>query len=323
MPEDVATLFLSIESLADIAHYLNISIEELERQVNNPIYHVYKIPKHSGGYRTIQAPENELKHLQQKLNEAFQACYSFHKPMVATAYTKNAKDDHRSAIYKNAASHIGKNYLMSLDLKDFFPSISARRIRTLFMGPQFRQSEQNATILALLTCYQGKLPIGAPSSPVLSNFVCLDLDSQLNDYCQANQITYTRYADDLSFSSDIYFDKSTINTIKEIIQNQGFTINEKKFRIQSKNKKQVVTGLTVNEKVNIDRKYIKLVRAKIHSIQTYGLEAAANIHLKFPANLSQSDIDHFHQQLRSQIAFIGQVRGKEDEVYRKMREGVD
>lgn len=315
-------LFLSIQSTHELCRFLNISARKLERLINEPSYQQYTIQKRSGGRRIIQAPSKELKQVQKKLNAALQTSYSMLRPMTTFGFCKNEEEDFRSNIVKNAEPHIGMNYLLGLDLQDFFPGIPARKVKELFLGPLFQMPREIAILLTLLMTYEGKLPVGAPTSPVLSNFICLDLDENLAYFSTENQLNYTRYADDLSFSSDNYFDRNTIDAIKKAIQDQGFTINEKKFRIQTKNKKQVVTGLIVNEKVNVDRKYLKLVRAKIHSIQTLGLEAAANIHLKFPANLSNEDIAHFQQQLQGQVNFIGQVRGAEDEVYLKMRRGV-
>lgn len=316
-------LFLSIQTTHELCRFLDISARKLERLINEPSYHQYSIPKRSGGRRTIQAPSKELKQVQKKLNAVLQTSYSFHRPLTTFGFTRNADDDVQSNIMKNAEPHIGMNYLLGLDLQDFFPGITARKVKELLLGPIFQMPREIAILLTLLMTYEGKLPVGAPTSPVLSNFICLDLDEKLAAFSSENHLNYTRYADDLSFSSNHYFDRNTIDAIKKTIQDQGFTINEKKFRIQGKNKKQVVTGLTVNKKVNVDRKYFKLVRAKIHSIQSLGLEAAANIHLKFPANLSSEDIAHFLQRLQGQLTFIGQVRGLEDAVYLRMKRGLE
>lgn len=316
-------LFLSIQSTHELCRFLNISARKLERLINEPSYHQYTIQKRSGGRRIIQAPSKELKQVQKKLNSALQTSYSFHRPMTTFGFCRNEEEDFRSSIVKNAEPHIGMKYLLGMDLQDFFPSIPARKVKDLLIGPLFQMPREIAILMTLLMTYEGKLPVGAPTSPVLSNFICLDLDEKLAAFSSENHLNYTRYADDISFSSNQYFDRNTIDAIKKTIQDQGFTINEKKFRIQTKNKKQVVTGLIVNEKVNIDRKYLKTVRAKIHSIQTLGLEAASNIHLKFPANLSNEDMQQFLLQLQGQVNFIGQVRGAEDEVYLRMRREVE
>ncbi len=111
-------------------------------------------------------------------------------------------------------------------------------------------------------------PRVSPTSPVLSNMVCFKLDNQLELWCKQNEITYTRYADDLTFSSDNPIDTKLIVDIRSIIVQNDFCVNEKKLRIRAKNRKQTVTGLIVNDKVNVDRKLMKNVRAMLHDYRT-------------------------------------------------------
>jgi RNA-directed DNA polymerase len=153
---------------------------------------------------------------------------------------------------------------------------------------------------------------------VLSNIICLPLDYALSSYCENNQITYTRYADDLSFSSNKYFSEKCISEIRQIIKEQQFAINEKKFRINSRKSQQKVTGLVVNNKVNVDRTYIKTLRACLHNWKLSGLEHAAAKHycVIMPSNEQQTQ---FVNKLKGQIEFIGMVRGKEDKIYLKLR----
>jgi RNA-directed DNA polymerase len=223
-------------------------------------------------------------------------------------------------IVENARMHVGKKHIWNIDLKDFFPSISAQRITALFTSPCFKYDEQIANALTLLTTCEGRLPTGAPTSPVLSNFVCRELDNHLCNYCNNNTLQFTRYADDLTFSSNTMITQETIQQIITIINENGFEINRKKLRLQSSYRRQTVTGLTVNEKVNVNRKLLKKIRAMQHDLNTNGLDIAARRHFK--VNFDDiSDLRHyFLNRLNGYIGFMGQVRGRGDEVYRKMKE---
>jgi RNA-directed DNA polymerase len=208
--------------------------------------------------------------------------------------------------------------VLNLDLKDFFTSISASRVKALFLAKHFEFPEEIATALALLCSYRGQLPTGSPCSPVLSNFICLELDHSLQAFAQSNGLFYTRYADDLTFSSDRAIQQSMIEVLRQIIVKNGFQINDKKFRLRTANRKQIVTGITVNEKVNVDRRFLKKTRAMLHDLQKNGLEQAAQKHYG-GSTLNAQLKDLFLSRLRGYISFIGQVRGQQDPTFLKMK----
>ena len=222
-------------------------------------------------------------------------------------------------IVANAKVHVGKKHVLNIDLKDFFPSIPAKRIKKLFTSPYFDYSEQMAIALTLLTTYKAKLPTGAPTSPVLSNFICLELDACLRTFCKENGLLFTRYADDLTFSSDNIILQDTILDIILLIRENGFAINEKKLRVQSSSRKQTVTGLTVNEKVNVDRRLLKKIRAMIHDLTTNGIDAATQRHFNLKTTIDSEFQRRFIHRLEGYINFVGQVRGKHDSVYLKLK----
>ncbi|MFH1159514.1 MAG: reverse transcriptase family protein [bacterium] len=165
---------------------------------------------------------------------------------------------------ENALRHVGRNFLLSLDLKDFFPGISAKWIYRLFREEPFSFPDNIAIPLALLTTYRKSLPTGANTSPILSNFVCRELDEQLSMLAETSELVYTRYAYDLTFSSNLPFTPAMIARIRKIISDNGFQVNEKKVRLRSRHSRQVVTGITVNEKPNIPQCYIRNLRAILH-----------------------------------------------------------
>ncbi|MDR1526119.1 MAG: reverse transcriptase family protein [Dysgonamonadaceae bacterium] len=285
--------------------------------IQNPPYKSFKIPKRKGGIREIFAPEKSLKEVQRDLNVYLQAYYQQIKPDCVYGFTlKPTENEPFCNIVKNAEPHIRKRFVLNIDIKDFFPSIPAKSVLELFRSHLFNFNEQTAIVCALLLTYKGRLPAGAPTSPVISNFICLSMDSELLQYSQNNQLTYTRYADDLTFSADYPIRREQITAIIAIIGKSGFSINKKKFRIVSSYTQQKVTGIIVNQKINIDRRQIKKVRAMLHDCQTNGVATAAAKHF----GMAQADErlqNKFLNHLNGHIRFIGQVRGKNDPIYRK------
>lgn len=194
----------SIETPIELCRFLKTPFLTLSELINNPTYHHYTIKKKRGGERHIYAPDKNLKVVQKRFNYFLQAYYSCIKPSEVLGFVINPNivGAHFCNIVENAQPHTGKKHLLNIDLKDFFPSIAASSVKAVFSSPYFNFSEQLATALTLLTTYEGKLPIGTPTSPVISNFVCMPLDADIRKYCLINNIQYTRYADDLTFSSD-------------------------------------------------------------------------------------------------------------------------
>ena len=316
-----ALVLLSIESPIELCRFLYTSLVQLEQIINTPLYHHYDIEKKRGGKRRISAPDRQLKKIQKRLNYFLQAWYLWIKPPEVHGFVINP---HYSGahcnIVANAKVHTGKKHILTIDLKDFFPSISAKRIKALFSSPFFNYNEQVSIALTLLTTYEAKLPTGAPTSPVLSNFVCLKLDSSLRDFCSVNDLRFTRYADDLTFSSDTIISHDTILDIILLIRDNGFSINEKKLRIRSSGQKQTVTGLTVNKKVNVDRRLLKKIRAMLFDLKTNGIEVATQRHLHLNNATDFNQQTYFLNRLEGYLNFVGQVRGKNDPIYLRFKQ---
>jgi RNA-directed DNA polymerase len=302
-------LLLSVDSPVDLSTFLGQTFYGLEKIINNPSYQHYQIKKKKGGWRDIYAPDEELKKIQKRLNNCLQAYYLSVKPAEVHGFVINPGTDKQCNIATNALAHTHKKYVLNMDLKDFFPNISAKQVFDVFSSPLFGYNEQIATALTLLTTLNGALPTGAPTSPAISNFACLDLDKLLNIHAIAHSIDYTRYADDLTFSSNQAFTDDIRNGISHIIQDCGFIINEKKVRLVTSNRKQTVTGLTVNETVNVDRKLLKQVRAMLHDLETNGWDKAAQKHLKLTNLPDKLHRAMFMNKLVGYINFIGQIKG--------------
>ncbi|THU36985.1 RNA-directed DNA polymerase [Niastella caeni] len=241
-------------------------------------YRKFFLPKKSGGKRLISAPMPRLKQVQYWLLENIFNKVAVHP--AAHGFTL------QRSIISNAQPHIGKEVVVNIDVKDFFPSIHYKRVKGLLQ--QLGYSEKIAVILALLcteavteeVTIDGKnyfvqkgnrvLPQGAPTSPAITNILCYKLDIRLQGLAAKNQCSYTRYADDVTFS----FDKPNANAqqlvwrIKKVLADEGFTVHPDKIRIMRKGTCQEVTGVVVNEKLGISRKKLRQFRAALHQLKT-------------------------------------------------------
>ena len=153
--------------------------------------------------------------------------------------------------------------------------------------------------------------MGAPTSPVISNFTCFMLDRKLMRFVQTNALKFTRYADDLTFSTSAEIKAQHLQDILQIIESEKFRINETKSRVQRQTGRMLVTGLKVNERVNVNRKYIRNIRAMLNNWATHGLVKAAE------RNNNQIQ---FLNILKGKLDFLCMVRGKNDAIYQKLHE---
>ena len=319
-----ALIFLSLEKPIHLCNFFRTLFFRLQKIINNPSYKQFTISKKKGGNREIFAPSNELKKIQKRLNYFLQAYYLCIKPKEVHGFVINP---HYLGTYcnivENAKVHTCKKFVLNVDLKDFFPSISAKQVKEIFASPLFNFNEQISTALALLTTFKGTLPIGAPTSPVISNFICKQLDTDIIQFSKKNFLAYTRYADDLTFSSNYPISDDTVLDIVNLIQKNNFKINEKKLRLRTANRKQTVTGITVNEKVNVDRKLLKKIRAMLHDLKTNGIDMATQRHFNIKGEIDTKFKGFFIHRLEGYINFVGQVRGKTDSLYIKLKTAFD
>jgi len=246
---------------------------------NDQKYIGFTIPKKNGGERKIKSPVDQVKHLQRRLADLLNQCFdetsmgSKHKRSLSHGFRK----DH--SIRTNAINHINKRHVFNIDLQDFFPSINFGRVRGFFIkNAHFQLDPKIATIIAQIACHDNELPQGSPCSPIISNLIGHLLDIRMVNFAKRAKCTYSRYADDLTFSTNRNefpakiaiqsYDNQWVssNTLKKEIEKVGFTINEKKTSLQYKTTRQIATGLVVNKKVNIKREYYRQTRSMCHSL---------------------------------------------------------
>lgn len=218
--------------------------------------------------------------------------------------------------------------MYNIDLEDFFTSIHQARIWKKLQLPPFNLKDTKieiANLLSGLVCFKGNdksyLPQGAPTSPILSNIICERLDRRLLGVAKRFNVKYSRYADDLTFSSNhnVFQDKSDfIIEIKRIITNENFKINEKKTRLQKRGYRQEVTGITVNDKLNVKRRFIQELRFDIYLIERYGFEKATELYINRYKNfLSPSKT--LSKIIAGKLDYLKMVKGYDDSTYLKLK----
>lgn len=238
-------------------------------------YTTFDIDKKSGGKRTIKAPIPKLKKLQSHLSHVLYQCLAEIEREHGTKPISFGFRKDRS-IAENATRHKRRRWVLNLDLEDFFPSFHFGRVRGFFMKDKaFNLHPEVATTIAQIACDGSALPQGSPCSPVISELIAQILDMRLVRLAKKYGVTYTRYADDITFStSQKEFpaglanvdpsDPSIWHLSEELvgkIVTSGFKLNAAKTRMQFRGSRQMVTGLVVNEKVNIRSDYYRRSRA--------------------------------------------------------------
>lgn len=330
--EEIKSKFCNLKTLDDLADLLDVPKSKLyyyafKAKLDNH-YKNFDIPKKSGGKRRILAPASPLKIIQKKISQVLQAVYYVKAPVQGFVQSRS--------ILTNATRHLErgrKKFVFNADLEDFFPTISIFRVQNLLVATPYTLPPFVAETIARLTCYMGFLPQGAPSSPIISNMICAKMDTRLRKLAQANKCTYTRYADDITISTNrptfpkeiASYDATQSMTIigldfQNAIQENGFKLNEKKARLQTKYKRQEITGLTVNAFPNVSRKFIRQIRAMLFAWEKYGYEKAQKEYLEKYRRPPYRQGISFKKVIRGKLDFLKMVKGPEDPVYLKFRD---
>ncbi|MBP3644330.1 MAG: RNA-directed DNA polymerase [Alistipes sp.] len=303
-----------------ITYYCNPKRTDRKRYIN------FTIPKKSGGERTISAPVRGLKSILFSLNTLLQALYEPSK--YAMGFTQGR------SVVDNAKIHIGQRYIYNIDLKDFFPSIDKSRVWKRLTLPPFNFNSDIAhTIAGLCTMRiveDGKerfvLPQGAPTSPILTNAICDTLDRRLGAVAKRFGLRYSRYADDITFSSMHYVygkDSEFIKELHRVIKSQNFTINESKTRLQSLGYRQEVTGVIISDKINVAKRYTREIKTLLHIWDRYGYMAACESYTKSHHvkndNFKRVGYPKLESVIAGKLQYMKMVKGAEDAVYQTLQ----
>jgi len=295
----------------DVATFLGLSMNQLRwltfhrRGATLVHYHRFDIPKKTGGRRLISAPKPALAAAQQKILSTILT------PLAVEPEAHGFVTGH--SIVSNATPHVGKAVVINLDLADFFPTLTYRRVRGLFA--KLGYSGSVSTVLALLctepprltTEVDGKmyhvalgervLPQGACTSPAITNAICRRLDRRLAGLAKKHSFTYTRYADDLTFSGALPKTAGRLlKSVRAILADEGLNENPAKTRVMRRGRRQEVTGLAVNDKLSVTRTARRELRAILHNAAKHGLAAQ-----------NRKDHPNFAAYLRGRVAFFRMI----------------
>lgn len=344
--EEVKKMFQQMKSADDLVNILNLVNRNLYGEKTIPLklkfltYHAFhsknkykefEISKKTGGTRRICAPNKSLKSILSTLNKTFHYIHSSH----ASSHGFEKK----KSVATNAAKHINKNYVYNIDLKDFFSNIKQARIHKKLQLAPFNVKVDIADLISNLVCYQSEdnfsidekiykndnyLAQGFPTSPLLSNIICERLDRKLTGLAKRFGVQYSRYADDITFSSNhnVYNEKSFQNELNKIITYEKFEINEKKTRLQKRGYRQEVTGITVNEKINVTKSYIKKLRGSIYLLEKFGIKETNNI-FKRNKYIKNSKKNYALKYISGKLEYLKMIKGNDDSTYLKLKERFD
>lgn len=354
--EQISKRFAQTKDIEQFCHLLNFCQNHLYSQIifsfspivlkkmvltdQKKLYKTYYIQKKNGNSRQIDAPIPELKVFLQCVKVVFEAIYKIHHSAHGFVSARS--------VLTNAKIHINSNYVFNIDLKDFFHSIEIGRILSRFTYPPFNFNKDNGreiigNYIAWLSCIRTSqktdnaafgneilkqvLPQGSPLSPILTNIICERLDRKLLELAKLYGAKYSRYADDITFSSSTnVFKKEDIfrKSLIEIITAEMFLINDEKVRLQKRGQRQSVTGITVNVTPNLPSRYLKELRMWLYYLENYSISRVVNIftlHQHKNKNIKPSTSftsQYLFSYLRGKLNYLGMIRGKENLAYNKL-----
>lgn len=314
------TIPAELANEAALLIYLDLGTAELKKiwYYRGRMYQHFSVAKSPNKVRIISAPDDRLKFLQRRLAEKLNELYRPRNPVHGFVADRSVKT--------NALAHLHRRFVVNIDIKDFFSTISQNRVEGMLssLGIDNRVSE----IIGQICCNNGRLPQGAPSSPVISNMICFRLDKNLMEIAKEARCIYTRYADDVTFSSHqpptALFETALPRAgrispdllapkLREVFQQNGFAINANKAHYADRHSRRIVTGLKINELLNVDRRYVRNIRAALHSIEALGLKDAEK---KFHDHHGGHSSLAAH--LLGKISFLTHIKGQSDPVVRSI-----
>lgn len=314
----------SITNVRELSRILGVKYSYLmyylEKKPVNTKYRKFQIHKKSGGTREIIAPEDQLANWQRIIADLLLSAYNPRSCVHGFVRDKSIKS--------NAEIHKCNRFVFNIDIQDFFPEITFARVRGALIKQPYNIVDKVATYIAKICCFENRLPQGAPSSPIFSNIICARLDTQLSNLAKKHYCYYSRYADDITFSKRSHSFPIEIGgltpdghafvgneLLKAIEENNHFKINQTKVHFHSNKCRQIVTGLTVNQKVNVQRKFVRQIRAIIHDWKINQYEIAQKNHWAHRIDGRTPPLDAV---VRGKLDYLRFIKGDNDKVYKNL-----
>ena len=288
------------KELSSLSFDLGFSPKALYAASNHAVshYRTRKIPKSNGETRTLNVPDGFMKAVQRSIAEKLLAYEYVSK--YAFAYKSG------TSTVSNAKPHLGNSTVLKMDIRHFFDSITYPMVKEkVFKADKY--SEANRILLSLLCVYKDNIPQGAPTSPAISNIIMSEFDDRLGAWCSDRGITYTRYCDDMTFSGDFDTDEVKAHVTKEL-EKTGFFVNCKKTVTVHNGQRKNVTGIVVNDKLNVPSSYRKNIRKDIYYCRKFGVES----HLKCIG--ADTDKNGYLHSLLGRINYVLSIDGKNSEM---------
>ena len=267
--------------------------------ISNSSKHFYRtffIPKKDGKKRQIDEPLPGLKNIQRWILDEILNKLPVSK--YAKAYTKGR------SVKSNAYYHKNRKCIIALDIKEYFASIHFSKVFSFFLSLGY--TEHVACVLSNICLLNNALPQGAPTSPALSNLCTKDLDDDLSAFVKGKQIMYTRYADDIAFSGNFIDIREFYNNVKRILNKHGFRLNYAKTRVLHKHQRQLVTGVVVNEKMQVSKDVRHMIRQSIYYIKKFGLQEHAR-------HIGKNE-DKYYKHLLGVVGFALFINPKDEQL---------
>ncbi len=287
---DVPIIYNS-SHLSELVGYKKEYIQKAARY-SSYFYRNFQILKKNGKKRAISEPLPSLMEIQHWILKNI--LYKIPVSPFAKAYKPNVN------LLENLRFHKNQPKVFTIDLENFFPSITIEQIEKIFN--KLGYSDAVSKLLTQLCTLENSIPQGAPTSPYLSNLIFKEADNTISEYCKKNKIRYTRYADDLSFSGD--FDEiKLMDKISATLKKINLKINHDKTKLMTPNTRQIVTGIVVNEKPQVVFHKRNELRQAMYYIKKFGLEE----HQEY----KEIDQNHYLEHLLGKINFVLQINPKD------------
>lgn len=296
----------SCRYLSDLEGLIRVPKADISLHSLQPKYYEFSALKKNGGYRKIEAPHPGLMELLRKLNFALQCLYFFEMPAASYGFVLSHKGNKTPRnILTHAENHINSAHLLNVDFKDFFHQVKLDKVSQLLARAPFHFSNESAEILANLCTYKGRLPMGSPTSPVLSNFAVIPMDLTLENWAKQRKIRYTRFVDDMSFSSFHGLPTAILSEICEILSGYGLKLNPNKTKWYGPGEVKVVTGLEVTDRVRIPGSFYYELSNDLKRLK-YAVEAQVQV----MGSQRNEMIEKLKKQVAGKINFVGMIQGQ-------------
>ena len=311
--------WLACAGLHSLRQLLKLKPGVFDKPEKSKNYSVFTVKKRSGTDRIIENPADDLKELQRGINNYLQAVYFFTKHPASYGFCMNVKQARFPCnVYTHALQHTGCNYLINADLEDFFHAVSWQKTYEVFCESPFIHDRECTEWLCDICTHSGRLPMGAPTSPVISNMAATKLDGALESLSKRHNSKYTRFADDISFSSGNPFPRDMKEEILQAIREHGFAPNMQKVKEFGKEDKKIITGLVVNDQVRLSDGYWQKTDMLVGQ-----MSALQCLMQKNPSMLVHNQLEDIKEKVTGFLAFAQMIGGPENDKIDQVQSRLD